>query len=49
MQTALIVFLWAVIQILLAQGLAELRDDSATKEEVREAVEQAIERCQQSP
>jgi hypothetical protein len=47
MQRALIVFLLAVIQILAAQELAELRDDSATKQDVARAVEQAINYCQQ--
>lgn len=46
MRGALIAFLWVVIQILLAQGVAELRDDSATKRDVQQAVEQAIDRCQ---
>ena len=46
MQRALIFFLATVIQVLLAQGIAELRDDSATKHDVQEAVERAITECQ---
>lgn len=42
MRRFLIAFLLAVVQILLAQGIAELRDDSATHEDVRRAVHAAI-------
>jgi hypothetical protein len=47
MRRAFIVFLWAVIQILIVQGVSELRDDSATRDDVRQAVEQAVEYCKQ--
>jgi hypothetical protein len=47
MRRALIVFLLAAVQILAAQTVAERRDDSATREDVRRAVEGAVERCQQ--
>ena len=45
MQRAFFWFLLMVIQVLLAQGLAELRDDSATRQDVRDAVVAAVERC----
>jgi hypothetical protein len=48
MRMALLALLWAVFQILLAQGVSELRDDSATREEVRRAVEQAVRKTQQA-
>jgi hypothetical protein len=50
MRKAFILFLLTVIQILIAQGLSELRDDSATKQDVKQAVEQAVAECKrQSP
>jgi hypothetical protein len=42
MGRALIKWLEIIVVILLAQGLAELRDDSATRHDVQQAVEQAI-------
>jgi hypothetical protein len=38
MRKAFLVFLWAVFQILVAQHVAELRDDSATRADVERAV-----------
>lgn len=46
MRQAFVVFLLMVIELLLAQGIAELRDDSATREDVRKAIEQALEQVQ---
>jgi len=45
MGRAFVVFLLAVVQILLTQAIAEHRDHSATKQDVQNAVEQAIEIC----
>lgn len=45
MRRAFIVFLFALLQILVAQGLAELRDDAATRGDVQNAVETAVQRC----
>jgi hypothetical protein len=47
MRTALVWLLLALVQVLIAQGLAELRDDSATREDVRKAMDQAVEQCKQ--
>lgn len=49
MKKALIVFLWFVIQMLLSQGISELRDDSATRTDVQEAVEHAVQEMQNHP
>jgi hypothetical protein len=46
MRRALIVFLFALVQILLAQAVSEFRDDSATRQDVENAVAKAIEYCQ---
>jgi hypothetical protein len=45
MGRAIIFFLWAAIQILANQALAEHRDHSATPKDVLNAVEQAVEQC----
>ena len=45
MGTALI----ALLLIVVAQALAELRDDSATKQDVQDAVNQAVAYCQRYP
>jgi hypothetical protein len=45
MQKALLVFLWAVVQVLLTQALAEHRDHSATKQDVQRAFDQAVQMC----
>ncbi|MFY9264050.1 MAG: hypothetical protein WAO61_01285 [Solirubrobacterales bacterium] len=42
MQHALILFLWAVFQILASQVVAEHFDHSATKADVQQAVDQAV-------
>ena len=47
MGKALIFFLTMVIQIIVSQGVQELRDDSATRADVQRAVEQAIRDCQE--
>lgn len=49
MRAAFITFLLVVVELLLSQGISELRDDSATREDVRLAVEEALERVQSSP
>jgi hypothetical protein len=49
MGRALIVFLVAVLQILGGEVLAELRDNSATKADVEQAVEMAMQACQVQP
>jgi hypothetical protein len=46
MGRAFVLFLFAVVQILLTQAIAEHRDHSATKEDVQNAVEQAVDICQ---
>ena len=46
MQKALIKFLLFLFTVLIAQGVSELRDDSATREDVRKAVEQAVQKQQ---
>jgi hypothetical protein len=45
MGRALIFFLFAVVQILVQQALAEHRDHAATREDVQHAVEQAVQEC----
>jgi hypothetical protein len=45
MRKAFVLFLIWLLQTLATQGLAELRDDAATKNDVRQAVELAIQRC----
>jgi hypothetical protein len=45
MQRALVYLLLTIINILLAQGLSELRDDSATRQDVIDAVNRAVEIC----
>ena len=46
MGVALYAFLWFVFQILAAQVLAEVRDDSPSTSDVRQAVEEAVRQCQ---
>ena len=46
MGKALIWFIGTVIAVLISQGVSEFRDNSATKADVRNAVEEAISRCQ---
>jgi hypothetical protein len=47
MRKAFVWFLLLVIELLLQQGVSELRDDSATREDVRVAVEEAMRHVQQ--
>jgi hypothetical protein len=49
MQKALIFLLLMVFEILIQQGVSELRDDSATRQDVQEAIEQAIEQSRTRP
>jgi len=49
MRAALLAFLWFVVAALIQQGVSELRDDCATKKEVQQAVEEAIQRSQEEP
>jgi hypothetical protein len=46
MQRALFIFLLAVVQILAGQALAEARDDSATRDDVRRAVAEAVQQAE---
>jgi len=45
MGRALIILLWATVQILATQALAEHRDHAATAKDVENAVQQAIQLC----
>jgi hypothetical protein len=42
---ALILFLYAAVNILVAQAVAEHRDHAATRQDVQHAVEQAVQQC----
>jgi hypothetical protein len=49
MQAALLFLLALIVQTLIQQGVAELRDDSVTRGDVRRAVERAVEQSKQDP
>jgi ribosomal protein S27AE len=48
MGRALLVFLFAVVQILISQAVAEHRDHAATPQDVQQAVEQAVQQCRRA-
>lgn len=49
MRKAWVFLLLAIFNALIAQGIAELRDDAATRADLERTIEEVLERCREGP